>query len=140
MGAAAGAVIGGISLVMGAMGQSAAANADAAKSERAKEVAFVQADQLDSQSRDALNTTIANIKSIRASTNADPDSPTSQAYIDTERAASDRVRTIKVGAARMQGNQYGLDAATYRTSAKYALLGGALSAGAKFADAIPIMA
>lgn len=130
-----GAVAGGLSMIVGGMGQAAAANADAAKSERAKEVAFVQADQLDSQYRNDLNTTLANIKSIRASTNADPDSPTSQAYIDTERAASDRVRTIKVGAARMQGNQYGLDAAAYRSSAKSALLGGALASIPKFAGA-----
>lgn len=123
---AIGPIFTGVSLIVGGMGRAAGDNAQAQASERAKEVAYVQADQIDTAYRQDLNTTLSNIRSIRASTGGDPDSPTSQAYMDTERAASDRVRRIKVGAAQMQGNQDGIDATTYRSAAKFSLLGGAL--------------
>ena len=135
MGAIAGFALQGVSMIIGGMGQAAAQQAEAAKAERAKQVALIQADQTDAAYRDDLNTTIANIKAIRASTGADPNSPTTDAFIDTESAASERVRRIKVGGIRMQATQYGLDAQQFRNAAQYSLLGGFLGGLSTFSRA-----
>lgn len=124
--AAMGAIFSGISMIVGAMGQSAAMAHEAQKAARAAEIGRVRADQVDAAYREDFNTTLANITAIRAATNADPASPTSLAYIEGERKASETVRRIKVGGERLQANQDEADASYYKSASRTALLGGAL--------------
>lgn len=123
-----GAVFSGLSMVVGAIGQSQGQQYEAQKAARAAEIGHIQADQTDAAYREDFNTTLGNIRSIRASTGGDPGSPTSLAYIDAERNASDRVRRIKVGGLNMQATQYENDARYFRSAAKTSLFGGALQA------------
>lgn len=135
MGTVASAVLGGVGMIFQGIGQQQADEYSAQKSEEAAQVGKIQADEIDAGSRQDLNTTISNIRAIRASVGGDPGSPSTEAYIDTETAASDRVRQIKVGSALLQSDQDSQDAAFYKSSASSALLGGALASLPKFAGA-----
>ncbi len=111
-------------MIVGGMGDRAAAKHQENQAKRAAEIGRVNADQIDAAYRDELNTTIKNIRAIRAATGANPDSPSSLAFIEGEAAASDRVRRIKAGAARIGANQNEADARFYKSSARSALFGG----------------
>jgi hypothetical protein len=137
MGAVAGAVLGGVSMIFQGIGASQAAQQQAADAEKRAQIGKIQADQTDAYYRKDLNTTISNIRAIRAATGASADSPSTQAYIDTETEASDRVRRIKVGGLLMGVDQSLADAAFYRSSASTALLGGVLGAAGKIAGGLP---
>lgn len=99
-------------------------------SARAAEVGKIQANQIDAAYRTDLATTIANIRAIRSSTGASPDSPSSRAYIDKQSEISDMGRQIRVSGARIGSAQATADALFYRTSASQALIRGRASASA----------
>lgn len=118
----------GLSLVFSGLGERQAARHKAAQADRAKKIGYIQADQISTDYTTDLASTIANIRAIRAATGANPYSPSTEAFIAEESRVSDRTRRIRSGAARMEANQYGDDAAFYRSSAKTALLGRSLQA------------
>ncbi|MDI7862531.1 hypothetical protein MRS76_11220 [Rhizobiaceae bacterium n13] len=110
--------------IIGAVGQYQAGKNAAAQSEYAAEVGKVQADQIDANYREELNSTIANIRAIRASAGVGANSPTGRAIEAGHAEASDRDRRIDVGSKRMQATQDENDARFRRSSANMALLGG----------------
>lgn len=122
--AALGGIMSGISGVVGAVGASNAQKWEAEKAKRAAEVGRVRADQIDAGYRDELNSTIANIRSIRASSGASINSPTGMAIEADQQQTSDRDRKIDVGNQRMQANQDEQDAKFRRSAARTALFGG----------------
>ena len=99
--AAAAPIFMGLSGIVGAVGQYQAGNYAAAQSKRAAQVGRIQADQIDASYREELNSTLANIKSIRASAGVDPNSPTGQAVNADQVRTSNRDRIIDVGSKRM---------------------------------------
>ena len=122
--AAAAPIFMGLSGIVGAVGQYQAGNYAAAQSKRAAQVGRIQADQIDASYREELNSTLANIKSIRASAGVDPNSPTGQAVNEDQVRTSNRDRIIDVGSKRMQANQDEADAKFRKSAAKVSLLGG----------------
>lgn len=122
--AAAAPIFMGLSGIVGAVGQYQAGNYAAAQSKRAAQVGRIQADQIDASYREELNSTLANIKSIRASAGVDPNSPTGQAVNADQVRTSNRDRIIDVGSKRMQANQDEADAKFRKSAAKVSLLGG----------------
>jgi hypothetical protein len=121
-------ILTGLSGIVGAVGQYQAGNHAAAQSKRAAQVGRIQADQIDASYRDELNSTLANIKSIRASAGVDPNSPTGQAVEAGQVRTSNRDRMIDVGSKRMQANQDEADAKFRKSAAKVSLLGGTMKA------------
>jgi len=117
-------IMSGVSGIIGAMGQSAGQKWEAAKAKRAAEVGKVQADQIDAQYRDELNSTIANIRAIRSSSGASINSPTGLAIEADQQKISDRDRKIDVGSRRMQATQDEADAKFRKSAAKASLFGG----------------
>jgi len=117
-------IMSGVSGIIGAMGQSAAQKWEGEKAKRAAEIGRLQADQIDSQYRDELNSTIANIRSIRATSGASVNSPTGRAIEANQEKISNRDRKIDVGSRRMQANQDDEDAKFRKSAAKTALFGG----------------
>lgn len=126
--AAAAPIFMGLSGIVGAVGQYQAGNYAAAQSKRAAQVGRIQADQIDASYREELNSTLANIKSIRASAGVDPNSPTGQAVNADQVRTSNRDRIIDVGSKRMQANQDEADAKFRKSAAKVSLLGGTMKA------------
>lgn len=118
--------------LVGAYGQYQAGKYAAAQSEKQAEVGRVQADQIDSSYREELNSTIANIRTIRASAGVGAGSPTGMAVEAKQAATSDRDRMIDVGSRRMQANSDEQDAKFRRSSAGFALLGGVATGLSKF--------
>jgi hypothetical protein len=131
---AAGPILGLAGSLVSAVGQSQADKYAAAQSERAAQVGRIQADQIDANYRDELNSTISNIRAIRASAGVGANSPTGMAIEAKQQKTSDRDRKIDVGSRRMQATQDEQDAAFRRSSAKYALIGGAIGGLSKFAS------
>lgn len=127
MAAGASLAFSGLAGLVSGYGQMQGQKYEAQKAKRAGQIARVQADQIDSQYREELSSTISNIRAIRASTDANPNSPTSLAVIGEEERVSSRERRIKTGGIRMQADQYDSDAAYLRRSAKWSLIGGAVS-------------
>lgn len=121
---AIGGILTGISGIVGAVGQSQAQKWEAQKAQRAAEVGRVRANQIDASYRDELNSTIANIRSIRASSGASIASPTGMAIEADQQRISDRDRKIDVGNQRMQANQDEQDAKFRRSAARTSLFGG----------------
>lgn len=132
MGAAVAPVLGLAGSLVGAAGQYQASNYAAQQSKRAAQVGRIQADQVDAGYRDELNSTISNIRAIRASSGAGAFSPTGMAIEDKQAETSNRDRVIEVGSKRMQANQDEADAKFRKSSAKWALLGGAATGLSKF--------
>lgn len=125
----------GLATAVSAVGQYQAGVYQEAQAEQAADIARIQGDQLDTQYRDELASTIANIRAIRASTGASPDSPTSRAIIAREERVSNRQRRTAVGSKRLQASQYELDADIFRTGARASLLAGGISSLGSFAKA-----
>lgn len=121
-------ILTGLSGIVGAVGQYQAGNYASAQSKRAAQVGRIQADQIDASYREELNSTLANIKSIRASAGVDPNSPTGQAVNADQVRTSNRDRIIDVGSKRMQANQDEADAKFRKSAAKVSLLGGTMKA------------
>lgn len=118
--------------LVGAVGQARGTNYEAQQSQRAAQVGRIQADQVDANYRDELNSTISNIRAIRASAGVGANSPTGMAIEQKQADTSDRDRKIEVGSKVMQANQDDADAKFRRSSAKWALLGGAATGLSKF--------
>lgn len=131
MGAAA-PILGLAGGLVSAYGQYQAGNHAAAQSQRAAQVGRINADQVDASYRDELNSTIANINSIRASAGVGANSPTGRAIEADQQRVSDRDRRIEVGSKRMQATQDEQDARFRRSSARMALFGGAATSLAKY--------
>lgn len=121
--AAAGAIM-GLSSLVGAYGQYQAGQYASEQSKRAAEVGRVKADQIDASYRDELNSTISNIRAIRASAGMSPTSPTAMAIEDGQEKISDRDRRIDVGNQRMQARQDENDARFRKSAATVGLIGG----------------
>lgn len=132
MAQAAAPIFMGLSGLVGAFGQSQGSKYEAAKSERAAQVGRIQADQIDANYRDELNSTLANIKAIRASAGVVSDSPTGQAVDAGQVRTSTRDRIIDVGSKRMQATQDESDAKFRRSAAKTTLLAGGLKSLSSF--------
>ncbi|MBD9540106.1 hypothetical protein IB276_11640 [Ensifer sp. ENS04] len=131
MGAAA-PILGLAGGLVNAYGSYQAGNHAAAQSQRAAQVGRINADQVDASYRDELNSTIANINSIRASAGVGANSPTGRAIEADQQRISDRDRRIEVGSKRMQATQDEQDAKFRRSSARMALFGGAATGLAKY--------
>lgn len=131
MGAAA-PILGLAGGLVSAYGQYEASNYAAAQSERAAQVGRVQADQIDASYREELNSTISNIRAIRASAGVGANSPTQMAIESKQERTSNRDRKIEVGSKRMQATQDEQDARFRRSSARMALFGGAATSMAKY--------
>lgn len=121
---AAGAIFTGLSGLVGAYGQYQASQHAAQQSERAAQVGRIQADQIDASYREELNSTISNIRAIRASTGVGANSPTGRAIEADQERISTRDRRIDVGSRRMQANQDENDARFRRSAATVSLIGG----------------
>lgn len=131
MGVAA-AAISGIGSLVSVYGQYQAGQHAAAQSKQAAEVGKIQADQVDASYRDELNSTISNIRAIRASAGVEAFSPTSVAYEAEQQKRSDRDRKIEVGSKRMQATQDEADARFRKSAARTSLLGGVASSLPQF--------
>lgn len=114
----------GLSGIVGAVGQYQSGQYAAAQSKRAAQVGRVQADQVDASYRDELNSTISNIRSMRAGTGTASNSPTGLALEAGTEKQSNRDRKIDVGSKRMQAAQDESDARFRRSSAAFSLVGG----------------
>ncbi|MDQ0132665.1 hypothetical protein J2T08_000566 [Neorhizobium galegae] len=125
-------VVGLAGSLIGAFGEKQGQDYEAAKSKRAAEVGRVQADQIDSSYREELNSTISNIRAIRASAGVGANSPTGMAIEAKQEKTSDRDRRIDVGSKRMQATQDDADAKFRKSAAKTALFGGIATGLAKF--------
>lgn len=123
MGAAVGFAATGLSLIAQGISESQGAAYKGVQAQRASEIGKVQADQQFAAHTDRINTTIANIRAIRAATGANPFSPTGAAVEGAQATAGERTRRIQVGGTRMQADQYAADAGFYRNAASSALLG-----------------
>lgn len=77
---------------------------------------------------DRLNNTIGNITAIRASTGADPYSPTSLAVKQRARTIGLRQSTVAIDNGMAQADQYNADAHQFQMGASWSLLNGALGA------------
>lgn len=133
MGAAA-PILGLAGGLVSAVGQYQGGNYAAAQSERAAQAGRVQADQIDASYRDELNSTISNIRAIRASAGVGANSPTQRAIEAKQEQTSNRDRKIEVGSKRMQAHQDEADARFRRSSARTALFGGVATGLSKFAS------
>lgn len=109
---------------------------DAQRAERAAEFGRIQANQTDAGLREELQTTLANIDAIRASSNIMPGSPTGEAIKDRESYISDRQRRAKVTSIMAQADEdqrtatYDRSVAAYeRSVGRQAVLMGYLGAG-----------
>lgn len=114
----------GLSSLVGAVGQYQAGQYAAEQSKRAAQVGRVKADQIDASYRDDLNSTIANIRSIRASAGMGALSPTGMAVETDAERRSTRDRRIDVGSQRMQATQDENDARFRKNAAAVGLFGG----------------
>lgn len=118
--------------LVSAVGQYEGSQYAAQQSDRAAQVGRIQADQVDANYREELNSTISNIRAIRASAGVGAMSPTGMAVEAKQEETSNRDRKIEVGSKRMQANQDENDARFRRSSANWALLGGAATGLSKF--------
>jgi hypothetical protein len=83
-----------------------------------------------------LTNTLGNIDAIQAASHADPTSPTAAAISDTTEQRGLAQKSIAVDQIMAQSQQEESDAAYLRSSSKYALLGGDLTAGADILGAL----
>ncbi|WP_407976098.1 hypothetical protein ACJKIH_02970 [Brucella pseudogrignonensis] len=114
----------GGSLLLSGVGGAIGYGQQAQQAKNAATTGRIQANQIDAGYRDELNSTINNIRAIRAGTGVAADSPTGQAIEAENRRVSDQNRTRDVASRRIQADQSERDAKTFRNSAITSLLGG----------------
>jgi hypothetical protein len=102
-------------------GAQAADQYQAQKAEVAAQYAKTAATQTDAQMRENLNTQLGNIDAVRAASNVDPTSPTSQAVRDRTAFIGDRSRSIQVGNIMAQASQDEADSQYLNSAGSYAL-------------------
>jgi hypothetical protein len=107
--------------VMQGEGAQAADQYQAQKAEVAAQYAKTAATQTDAQMRENLNTQLGNIDAVRAASNVDPTSPTSQAVRDRTAFIGDRSRSIQVGNIMAQASQDEADSQYLNSAGSYAL-------------------
>lgn len=129
---AAAPILGLAGSLVGTVGQYQGQQYAADQSKRAAQVGRIQADQIDANYRDELNSTLSNIRAIRASAGVGANSPTGMAVEAKQETTSDRDRQIEVGSKRMQANQDEADAKFRKSSAKWSLIGGAATGLSKY--------
>jgi hypothetical protein len=115
--------------IASAVGTYQAGQYKAHQAEEDAKIGQIRAKQIDSQYRDELSSTIANIRTIRAATGVGANSPTTLALEGQSRTVSDRNRTRDVANQRIQSNRDAEDAKFLRRSAGLSLgvgIGGAL--------------
>lgn len=124
--------------VMKGEGEKSADDFRADQAEQAARFGREQADLTDVTMRERLNTTLANIDSIRAAAHIDPTSPTTTAVEEWQRTLSDRQRTAAVVSQKAQADSDEASAAYLRKAGDFALTqsyigaaGGVLSGVAK---------
>jgi len=114
----------GGSLLISGIGGAVGYGKQAQDAKNAATTGRIQANQIDTGYRDELNSTINNIRAIRAGTGVAANSPTTLAIEDENRRVSDRNRTRDVASRRIQADQSERDARTFQNSAITSLLGG----------------
>lgn len=102
-------------------GDQAAADFKADKAEEAARFGREQAELTDVTLRERLNTTLANIDSIRAAAHVDPTSPTTVAVEDWQRQLSNRQRSAAAVSAQAQASSDEASARYLRQAGDYAL-------------------
>jgi hypothetical protein len=125
------AVFGGTADIIKGYGEQGSQEFLAARDERAAELGRLRASQTDTQLREELNTTLANIDAIRAAANIDPLSPTTGVIKAEEARVSDRARRIKVAGIEAQAREDELSAGYRRELGEQAQVLGFLGAAAK---------
>lgn len=114
----------GGSMLLSGYGSAVGSNQQAEQSLNAAATGRIQANQIDQSYREELNSTINNIRAIRAGTGVAFDSPTTMAIEDENERVSERNRSRDVSSRRIQADQSERDAKVFRNSAQTALLGG----------------
>lgn len=122
--ATAAALLTGGSLLLSGVGTAVGYSKQAQDAKNAATTGRIQANQIDAGYRDELNSTINNIRAIRAGTGVSANSPTTQAIEDQNTATSERNRSRDVASRRIQADQSERDARSFRNSAFTSLLGG----------------
>jgi hypothetical protein len=115
--------------IVSAVGSYQAGKYKAHQAEQDAKIGQIKAKQIDSQYRDELSSTIANIRTIRAATGVGSDSPTTLALESENRKVSDRNRTRDVANQRIQSNRDSQDAKFLKRQAGLSLgigIGGSL--------------
>ena len=98
--------------------------------------ARVSAVQTGAAESEQLATTLGNIDAVRAAAHGDPTSPMAAAYRDQQETLGLTKKSIDVDNIMAQARQDDSDALYLRSSAKYALQGGEIAAGADVAKAL----
>lgn len=119
-----------------ANGDYAAAQFKADQADEAARRGKIAAAQTDTALRDELGQTIANIRSIRASSGIDPASPTTDAIIANESRISEHQRRIQVGNILDQSQSDATSADFLRKSSRDAWLYGSIGAFARGAGTL----
>lgn len=132
--AAIGLGLQGFAMIAQGAGDAAGLRHQAQQMETARRVGEIQADQIDAAHRRELADTFGNMRAIAASAGVPIDSQAFQAAMLGEEVASNRARRTAVANARMQANQFGLDAIAYRRAARFAFAGGVASGLSQFAQ------
>lgn len=114
----------GGSMLLSGYGSAVGYNQQAEQSLNAAATGRIQANQIDQSYREELNSTINNIRAIRAGTGVSYDSPTTMAIEDENDRVSERNRSRDVASRRIQADQSERDAKVFRNSAMTSLLGG----------------
>lgn len=117
-------------------GAKASNEAQAARAERAAEFGKLQAGLTDTNFRENLNTTLANIEVIRAAGHIDPTSPTTAAVEEHNRMLSDRQRTTALLNIESQVSEDEASAKFLHQAGDFALSQSYLEAGIKGASAL----
>lgn len=118
------------STMVAAYGESQGQKFQAAQAKQKAEAGRIAADQTDTVLNEELNSTLASIRSIRASSGADPNSPTTRAIMGEETRVQNRTRRIERGNRLRQANMDEAESKFLRQSARVTLLGGALKSAA----------
>jgi len=114
----------GGSMLLSGYGGAVGYNQQAEQSLNAAATGRIQANQIDQSYREELNSTINNIRAIRAGTGVAYGSPTTMAIEDENDRVSERNRSRDVSSRRIQADQSERDAKVFRNSAMTSLLGG----------------
>ena len=131
-----GAGLSAYSDILSSQGTAAGDNYKAASLENAAQRGRVAAVQTGASATERLNIDLGNIDAVRAAAHADPTSPTGAAIRDWSEALGTTQKSIAIDQIMAQSAQEQSDAAFLRSSAKTALLGGQISAGADILKAV----
>ena len=124
------------STLLQSQGTATADQYQAEKLENAAKYGDLKALQEGGQMTRNLNQTLGNIDAVRAAANADPNSPTGQAFRDRQEAIGTDQKNIAVDSILQQSRQDRADAAYYRKAGSDALFAGDIGAAAGIAKGI----